>query len=203
VSNEATNIPEACAVPEPSKNNKSLLHFIKETSILLVVAYILAAAFQAFLFEPTVVDMTSMFPTIKPSDKVLVNRFIYRFKNPRRGDILTFSSNEYRDYFKYGFWPTHERKILIKRLLGLPGDKIEIREGKLSVNDKVIKEKYVKLPDTDNYGPIKVPDNKFFVMGDNRAVSKDSRDIGPVDKKDIRGKAFVIYWPLNRVRSLF
>jgi signal peptidase I len=133
-----------------------------------------------------------MVPTLKYGDRVLVNKFIYRFTEPQRGDIIVFKSVE------------GDGQDLIKRVVGVPGDEIAVRGGTLFVNGEPQKEPYVnkKYPDRSFYAPTTVPKDHVFAMGDNRANSQDSRVFGPVPEKNIEGEAFLRFWPPDRIGGL-
>ena len=121
-----------------------------------------------------------------------MNKFIYRFTEPERGDIVVFESVEDGD------------QDLIKRVVGLPGDEISVRSGKLFVNGEPQKEPYVneKLPDVSFFAKTTVPEDHVFVMGDNRANSQDSRVFGPLPEENIEGEAFLRFWPPGRIGLL-
>jgi signal peptidase I len=123
---------------------------------------------------------------------VLANEFIYHFREPERGDIVVFRSPEFGGV------------DLIKRVVGLPGDKIEVKSGALYVNGEYQEEPYLNpaLPDESSYGPMVVPPGYIFAMGDNRADSADSRFFGPVPYDHIVGEAFLRVWPLNELGSV-
>ena len=137
--------------------------------------------------------------SILVGDHILVNKFIYAFKEPQKGDIIVFK------------YPVKPEKDFIKRVVGLPGDTIEGRDKIIYVNNEPLEEPYAvhtdphiypkEMQTRDNFGPITVPENALFVMGDNRDHSYDSRFWGFVDHKDIKGKAFFIYWSQNKENS--
>ncbi|HEX2729654.1 MAG TPA: signal peptidase I [Rubrobacteraceae bacterium] len=166
---------------------------------MLLVAFVLVFGFiRPFVMMAYSIPSVSMVPTLEVGDRVLVNKFVYRFTEPERRDIVIF------DAVANG-----EPETLIKRVVGLPGDEIEIRRGILYLNGERQKEPYVankpcvrSLPKTCSFGPVTVPQDHVFVMGDNRANSEDSRFIGPVPRQDIRGEAFFRFWPPGRVGAL-
>jgi len=134
-----------------------------------------------------------MIPTLLVGDHILVNKFVYTFWEPRRGDVIVFK------------YPKNEERDFIKRVVALPGEKIEIRDRQVFINDTPLSERYtffeekddpgIKLHDSDyHYGPVTLPRGKVFVMGDNRENSMDSRFWGLLDEEKIRGRAFIIYW---------
>jgi signal peptidase I len=130
------------------------------------------------------------------SDRVLVNRFIYRFRNPHRGEIVVFSAPSVAAQICPGL----TTKVLVKRLIGLPGDLVSERRGFIYINGKKLNEPYVKSDRRDTgKGNWQVPKGWYFFMGDNRVASCDSREWGPVPRKDLIGPVFMTYWPPNRI----
>jgi signal peptidase I len=171
------------------KSGGGVLEFL----IILLVSFVLVFGFvRPFVVEAFWIPSASMVPTLKYGDRVLVNKFIYRFTEPQRGDIIVFKSVEGDD------------QDLIKRVVGVPGDEIAVRGGKLFVNGEPQKEPYVnkKYPDKSFYAPTTVPKDHVFAMGDNRANSQDSRVFGPVPEKNIEGEAFLRFWPPDRIGGL-
>jgi signal peptidase I len=171
------------------KSGGGVLEFL----IILLVSFVLVFGFvRPFVVEAFWIPSASMVPTLKYGDRVLVNKFIYRFTEPQRGDIIVFKSVE------------GDGQDLIKRVVGVPGDEIAVRGGKLFVNGEPQKEPYVnkKYPDRSFYAPTTVPKDHVFAMGDNRANSQDSRVFGPVPEKNIEGEAFLRFWPPDRIGGL-
>jgi signal peptidase I len=171
------------------KSGGGVLEFL----IILLVSFVLVFGFvRPFVVEAFWIPSASMVPTLKYGDRVLVNKFIYRFTEPQRGDIIVFKSVEGDD------------QDLIKRVVGVPGDEIAVRGGKLFVNGVPQKEPYVnkKYPDRSFYAPTTVPKDHVFAMGDNRANSQDSRVFGPVPEQNIEGEAFLRFWPPDRIGGL-
>ena len=172
-----------------SKKGGGVVEFL----VILLVSFALVFGFvRPFVVEAFYIPSESMVPTLRVGDRVLVNKFIYRFTEPQRGDIVVFKSVE------------GDNEDLIKRVVGVPGDKISVRRGKLFVNGEPQKEPYVnkKFPDRSFFAPKTVPKDHVFVMGDNRANSRDSRFFGPVPDENIEGEAFLRFWPLDRFGSL-
>jgi signal peptidase I len=166
---------------------------VLEFLIILLVSFVLVFGFvRPFVIEAFWIPSASMVPTLKYGDRVLVNKFIYRFTEPERGDVIVFKSVEGDD------------EDLIKRVVGVPGDEIAVRDGKLFVNGEPQKEPYVnkKYPDRSFYAPTTVPKDHVFAMGDNRANSQDSRIFGPVPEENIEGEAFLRFWPPHRIGGL-
>jgi signal peptidase I len=161
-----------------------------EYLVILLVSFALVFGFvRPFVMEAFWIPSGSMIPTLEIGDRVLVNKFIYRFTDPRRRDIIVFESVD------------NSNEDLIKRVVGLPGDKIAVRGGKLFVNGEPQKEPYTnkKLPDRSFFAQTTVPKNHVFVMGDNRGNSADSRVFGPLPEKNIEGEAFLRFWPPDRI----
>src|SRR5215204_6951837 len=166
---------------------------VLEFLIILLVSFVLVFGFvRPFIVEAFWIPSASMVPTLKYGDRVLVNKFIYRFTEPERGDVIVFKSVQGDD------------QDLIKRVVGVPGDEITVRGGRLFVNGEPQREPYVnkKYPDRSFYAPTTVPEGHVFAMGDNRANSQDSRIFGPVPKENIEGEAFLRFWPPGRVGLL-
>lgn len=176
---------------------------IWEWSKALIIAVILAAVIRYFLFAPIVVDGLSMMPTLKDQDRMIVNKIGYTLGKPNRFDIIVFNAPEKKDY--------------IKRVIGLPGDRIEYKDDTLYVNGKAYEEPYLDeykeqvidgpltepftLKDTP-IGQDTVPEGTLFVMGDNRRFSKDSRHIGAVPMEKVMGETNLIYWPVKDFRMI-
>lgn len=164
-----------------------------EYAVILIVSFaIVFGIVRPFIAEAFYIPSESMVPTLEVGDRVLANKFIYRFDKPDRGDIVVFQSVE------------GGGEDLIKRVVGVPGDTIEVRGGTLYVNGQPQSELHLNeaAPDTMSYGSITVPEESVFVMGDNRANSRDSRFFGPVPEQNLVGEAFLVFWPLNRVALL-
>ena len=164
-----------------------------EYLVILLVSFALVFGFvRPFVVEAFWIPSGSMIPTLEINDRVLVNKFIYRFTEPSRGDIVVFESVDDPD------------TDLIKRVVGLPGDRVAVRSGRLVVNGEPQKEAFTnkKFPDTSFFAATTIPKNHVFVMGDNRANSQDSRVFGPLPKENIEGEAFLRFWPLDRIGLL-
>lgn len=174
------------------KKNKSALREWIET---IITSGILAAFIIIFVVQSFVVQGQSMEPTLHNGERLFVNKFIYRFTEPKRGDIIVLTPKG-APKTKY-----------IKRVIGLPGDTVTIENKQVRVNGEVLKEDYVDVLVGENYGTYKVPEGHVFVLGDNRhfRASSDSRfaqPVGYVDYDSISGKAAVVYWPVTRIRLL-
>ncbi len=165
-----------------------------EFMVILLVAFALVFGFvRPFVLEAFYIPSESMVPTLEVGDRVFVNKFVYRFTEPERGDIIVFRSVE------------GEGEDLIKRVIGAPGDRVAVRNGVLHVNGEPQEESYLRdgRPlDRGPYGPTRLSEREVFMMGDNRANSRDSRFFGPVPLENIEGEAFVIFWPPWRIGLL-
>ena len=193
-------------IEESSPGKKSLF---REYAEAIIIALILALFIRTFVVQAFKIPSGSMRPTLLIGDHILVSKFIYGVRNPLNGNVLipvkTPSHNDIV-VFKY---PKNRDQDFIKRVIGIPGDTIEIVDKKLFVNGSEIEnDKGVYLDNRivstgeggkrDNFGPVTVPPEALFVMGDNRDNSHDSRFWSYVDFKDIRGKAFIMYWSWDR-----
>ena len=181
-----------------------------ELVVILAVAFGLAYVIQAYVVRPYKIPSASMEQTLEIGDMVLVNRFIYHFENPHRGDIIVFHPPGVGDQAIRGD-PNEASVNYIKRVIGLPGETVQIVAGRVlickhpHVGCVTLHEPYLDPADnrdTGNFGPYVVPKNDYFVMGDNRDDSLDSRFWGPVPRRNIIGEAFLIYWPLSRIGFL-
>jgi len=172
-----------------SKERGSLLEFL----IILLVAFALVFGLvRPFIVEAFYIPSESMMPTLEVGDRVFVNKFIYRFAEPERGDIVVFESIE------------GSEQDLIKRVVAVPGDTVAVQNGVLFVNGQPQEEPYVNeaFPDGSFFGPTTVPEDSVFVMGDNRGNSRDSRFFGPVSISNVEGEAFLTFWPPSHVDLL-
>lgn len=164
-----------------------------EFVIILAVSFALVfGVVRPFIVEAFVIPSESMVPTLMVGDRVLANKFIYDFTEPDRGDIAVFRS------------VGGENENLIKRVIGLPGDRVAVRNGEAYVNGERLDEPYLNqgLPDTSTSEPTTVPENSYFMLGDNRGNSGDSRVFGPVPEDNLVGEAFLRFWPPDRLSTL-
>ena len=180
---------------------------VQEYIEAIIIAILIAVVIRTFIIQAYKIPSRSMVPALLVGDHLLVNKFIYGIKipiirkiilpisDPKRGDIIVF------------IYPNDRTKDYIKRVIGVGGDKIEIKNKDIFINDKPYKDSFGIYSDNvtypavmqprDNFGPVSVPQGSLFVMGDNRDESADSRFWGFVDLKDVEGKAFIIYWSWN------
>jgi len=169
--------------------NFHLAFELKSWSRDILLAIAIAVFIVIFVVQPVKVEGTSMQPQLSDQDRIFVNRFIYRFTEIDRGDIVVF------------WYPRDRSKSFIKRIIGVPGDSVEIRLGVVYINGEIIDEPYLKpeFRDSQSYGEVNVPVGKYFVLGDHRNSSNDSRSWGFVDQSLIYGKAIFSYWPVSHV----
>ncbi len=160
----------------------------------LAVAVIVAAAIVLFVYQPVRVEGTSMMPALVDSERIFINKFIYRLGmgGVQRGDTVVF------------LFPQDPRRSYIKRVIGTPGDTVEIRNGRVWLNGTELNEPYVPddYRDPSNMAAVRVPPGHYFVMGDHRSASNDSRAWGPLPGQAIYGKAVFVYWPPDRMGIL-
>ena len=173
---------------------KALLKSILEIPVILLISFALVFGFvRPVVAAPFHIPTESMVPTLMVKDRLLVNKLAYDLNDPERGDIALFENQQ------------GQKDPLIKRVVGLPGEELELREGELYVDGAPREEPYLKrdpckpgYPKTCSFGPVTVPKNHVFMMGDNRANSLDSRFFGPVPENDVIGEALVRFWPPGR-----
>jgi signal peptidase I len=207
--NGAPAEPEAAEAPqsEPQRPPKAGLNPFVELALILAVAFGLAYLVQGWVVKPYRIPSVSMQPTLQVGDMVLVNRFIYRIHPPRRGDVIVFHPPGQGQTPVRGA-RTEASVNFIKRIIGLPGETIQIHSGTVFVCTAPhrgchgLNEPYVSTHNYGNYGPYTVPAGDYFVMGDNRSNSDDSRVWGPLPRRNIIGEAFLVYWPLDRIGTL-
>ena len=158
----------------------------------LVVALGLAMIIIVFFYQPVKVEGTSKAPLLSDQERIFINKFVYHFEPIERGDVVVF------------WYPLDRTKSFIKRVVGLPGDEVEIRRGRVFINGKTLEEPYVpsQYIDTAAYGPVQIPRDEYFVMGDHRISSNDSRIFGPVPSAFIYGKAVFAYWPWTQFGAI-
>ncbi len=167
---------------------------LAELVLTIVVAVALVfGVVRPFVVEAYRIPSESMVPTLEVGDRVLANKFIYRFTEPDKGDIVVFDSVDEND-----------DQTLIKRVVGSAGDEIQVQGGVLYVNDEAQEETYLneETPFAGSSGPIEVPDGNIFVMGDNRGNSADSRVFGPLPLENLKGEAFARFWPVGKIGRL-
>jgi signal peptidase I len=169
----------------PSSFNGNLHGWLRD----LVIAIGLALVIVVYLYQPVRVEGVSMLPRLEDQERIFVNKFVYRFKSIQRGDVVVFS------------YPLDPDRFFIKRVIGLPGETVQIRNGRVFINGAELKESYVprKFLSPENDPPVAVSANHFYVLGDHRNSSNDSRFWGLVPRQNIYGKAALRYWPLEKI----
>lgn len=158
----------------------------------LGTAAILAFGIRTFVAEARYIPSSSMEPTLEINDRLIIEKVSYRIGSPQRGDLVVFTPTETLQ--ARGF-----KDAFIKRAIGLPGDTVEIKGGKVYVNGKALTENYIAEPPESDYGPVLVPQDRYWVLGDNRNNSSDSRVWGFVPQSNLIGRANVRFWPLDRI----
>jgi len=188
-----TGLPAEPPPPEPSNRTASVwsaLSWMRDLAFSVLIAVILIV----FIYQPVKVEGTSMMPTLTDQERIFINKFTYHFGlgDIHRGDMVVF------------WFPLDPQKSYIKRIIGVPGDLVSIDAGQVSVNGKLLEEDYVpeEYRDRVSWEPHRVPDGQYFVLGDHRSSSSDSRTWGFVKRDAIYGKAVFVYWPLDKVGRL-
>ena len=155
--------------------------------VLISLAIILPV--RMFLIQPFYVEGASMEPSFYDKEYLIINEITYRFNEPQRGEVIVFK------------YPKNPRQYYIKRIIGLPGETIEIRDGQVHINNEILGDEYIELLSSDNRKTVVLGDNEYFVLGDNRSNSSDSRLFGPLKEKYIIGKVWFRGWPLERIST--
>ena len=179
-------------VPSDDSSAPQLRRELRSWTRDLAVALALALVIIIFLYQPVKVEGTSMAPLLSDQERIFINKFVYKFEPIERGDVVVF------------WYPLDRSKSFIKRVVGLPGETVEIRNGRLYVDGRELREPYVPASylDDSNYPPRKISPDQYFVMGDHRDSSNDSRMFGTVPREYIYGKAVFAYWPMGDFGSL-
>lgn len=155
----------------------------------IAIAAVLSVFIITFVMQSFLVEGSSMYPTLSDRDRLFVNKFIYRFREPQRGEIVVFR------------YPADPSRNFIKRVIGIAGDRVAVSDGVVYVNGAALEESYINEPMYGSYSEKVVPEDTVFVLGDNRNHSQDSREpsVGFVPYENIVGEAFVRYWPLTKL----
>jgi signal peptidase I len=175
--------PQPNPAPAPSHKAGGAWLWVRD----LLVSVAASVLIITFLYQPVRVEGTSMLPRLEDRDRLFINKFVYRISSIERGDVVVFH------------YPRDPEKSYIKRVIALPGDRLRIDHGTVWLNGKRLIEKYVpeEYRDTRSMPEIVVPEESYFVMGDHRSISSDSREFGLVDRSLIYGKAAFVYWPAH------
>lgn len=178
----------AAPVTRPAGPLRVLRSWFRDLFFSVLVSFFIIL----FVYQPVKVEGGSMEPGLEDQERIFINKLVYRWENIGRGDIVVFR------------YPGDRRKSFIKRVIALPGDRIRISYGHVYVNGKLLLELYVpeEFLDTRSYPDTQIPANTYFVLGDHRSMSNDSREIGPIARSDIYGKAVFGYWPMEKLGAL-
>lgn len=175
---------------------RSILSFIWEITKIVIIALVIVVPIRTFLFQPFIVKGQSMEPNFKNDDYLIIDEISYRFRDPQRGEVVVFR------------YPQMPSQRYIKRIIGLPGETVEIKEGKVIISNSERKQvldesKYFSFEIfTPGEMKIVLADNEYFVLGDNRAASADSRRWGPLPRENIIGRVFLRVWPFTLFTKL-
>ncbi|HMG85576.1 MAG TPA: signal peptidase I [Terracidiphilus sp.] len=182
-----TAMPGAAAQPVAAQQNAGLGLGLWLRDLLISAG--VSVLIILFLYQPVRVEGTSMLPRLEDHDRLFINKFVYHISSIERGDVVVFH------------YPRDPEKSYIKRVIALPGDILRIDHGQVWVNGKALAERYVPpmYRDTRSYTATVIPDDCYFVMGDHRSISSDSREFGVVERDLIYGKAVFVYWPAKDV----
>ena len=187
---QRADLPGVSAAPNPLMGK--VIRELKSWTRDILFAVVTAVLIVLFVVQPVKVEGTSMLPRIVDQERIFVNRFIYHLSDIQRGDIVVF------------WYPKDPSKSFIKRVIGLPGDIVRIEQGRVFVNNRILGETYLdpRYVDHESYGPERIAPDHFFVLGDHRNSSNDSRNWGLVPRRNIYGKAIFRYWPVSRLGSI-
>jgi signal peptidase I len=176
---------------DEAKKKRGALSVVLEIVVIVAAAFAIAMLVQAFLIKPFTIHQVSMRPTLQEGDRILINRVVYHFRAPKRGDIVVFHS------------PVTKGEDLVKRVVAVAGDRVAVKDGAFYLNGVAQKEPYLLEQDiAGDYPERSVPEGQLFVMGDNRNNSGDSRFFGPISTDLVIGCGFVVYWPIKRWKGL-
>jgi signal peptidase I len=173
--------------PDGPSTGRQIFNAVKEVFETIVPAVVIALLINLFLAQATRVYGQSMEPNLHTDQRLVVEKISYNFHAPRRDDIVVLKVRK------------DSEELLIKRVIGLPGDTIQVTNGVVYINGEPFEEPYLASPTRGDYGPIEVPPLHVFVMGDNRNASNDSRSFGPIPLDNIIGRAWLSYWPLEQI----
>jgi signal peptidase I len=216
--------PETPPDADPEPDARKHRSFLAELPVLIAIAFVLALLLKTFLIQAFYIPSASMEPTLLIGDRVLVNKVVYHVREPRRGEIVVFSKDDGHGAEEegnlvarllrslssgLGVSPSGE-KDYIKRIIGLPGETVEMNDGVVLIDGREVPEAtvteggYLAERDPNDFGPVTVPQDHYFMMGDNRQNSSDSRfpQLGTIPQDAVIGRAFVTIWPVARLDTL-
>ena len=179
--------------PQPTIPEKSLWNQIRENIVILAIALGLSLLIRTFVAEPRFIPSDSMFPTLEINDRLVIEKVSYYLNSPQFGDIIVFTPPSQLQEIGYG-----ADQAFIKRIIGKPGQIIEVKNGRVYIDNEPQFERYIAEEPHYQLSPVKVPDNSYFVMGDNRNDSNDSHVWGFLPKENIIGRAVFRFWPIER-----
>lgn len=211
-------VPAPPPSPEQGKASKGALSFLVELPLLVLLAFVLAILLKTFVVQAFYIPSTSMVPTLEVNDRILVNKVALQLRDPQRGEVVVFHeegtgpegvSGALHDLAAgLGIVPPAQ-KDFVKRIIGLPGETVEVRDGVVFIDGAELPEAtleeggYLQARSNDDFGPMEVPEGEYFLMGDNRPNSADSRSsLGTVESEELVGRAFVVIWPPGRIDTL-
>jgi signal peptidase I len=190
-------MPEPTATPstpesKPQPSTSGLPAMLRTWVRDLTIAIAIAGFIILFLYQPVKVEGNSMQPNLEDQERIFINKFVYRIEAIEHGDVVVFR------------YPRDPSKSYIKRVVGVPGDRVRVAGGRVYLNGQALTEEYVSGDGLDlrSYPEVVVPENSYYVMGDHRLMSNDSREFGPVHERYIYGKAVFVYWPVERAGTL-
>lgn len=177
----SSSVAEQPVAPEIPPGSNTFTLWMRDVLISVAASVLIIT----FLYQPVRVEGTSMLPRLEDHDRLFINKFVYHIASIHRGDVVVFH------------YPRDPEKSYIKRVIALPGDRLRIDRGQVYVNGERLSEPYVpaRYEDTRSLSEMTIPEDEYFVMGDHRSISSDSREFGPVDRDLIYGKAVFVYWP--------
>jgi signal peptidase I len=182
---ETPGTETAEVVPAGARRKSGMHSWLRD----LIISVAVSTFITIFLYQPVRVEGTSMLPMLEDQDRLFINKLAYRVGDIHRGDVVVF------------LYPHDHQKSYIKRVIALPGDDLKIEHGHVFVNGRELTEAYVppRFEDDRSLPETVIPAHEYFVMGDHRSISSDSRDFGAVDRELIYGKAAFVYWPMEQV----
>ncbi len=190
-------MPEPVATPpapetKPPTAASGLPAMLRTWARDLTIATAIAGFIILFLYQPVKVEGNSMQPNLEDQERIFINKFVYRLEAIAHGDVVVFR------------YPRDPSKSYIKRVVGVPGDRVRVAGGRVYLNGEPLREEYVSGEGLDlrSYPEVIVPEGSYYVMGDHRLMSNDSREFGPVHERYIYGKAVFVYWPVERAGTL-
>lgn len=204
MSSDSKNVPQpdvkTASLEQQSQQGSWLARFVRgqrDNLQILVVALVLAVVIRLFVAEPRFIPSDSMVPTLQIGDRLVVEKVAYRFRPPQTGDVVVFDPPQ--QLLNFGYSPD---KAFIKRIIGTPGDIVQVTKGQVYLNQQPLTEPYIAEAPAYEMVPVRVPPNQYFVMGDNRNNSNDSHVWGFLPRQNIIGRAIFRFFPFDRFGTL-